>query len=336
MLHERDSERHEIPKTQYAEDVFESLPKVKPGIEIPRIALTRLTSGKDGELKLSAQESAEREGWDPEAVVHARKGNTLLNRSGQLYEVTATDRDHLRIKGIEDGDEGAIFYKPRPTKSKEYTYQLRDRDGNSRKIKVHDAVYRDDSFDTSELLDSIMSSVPAQCLDVFDEVRILKRETSSKGGKFRAEPSLISDTRSITLYVDPDIADPEEEIIQILYHELGHAIAKHLKGSTNPGARWKKAMDADGNSVSEYSAKTRYPKREDHGEIEDFAETVKLYLSTDGAKTDATQRLRKFCENRFAKLDEVFDDLAARQKSSALGRLRKRVFGGETPLHASP
>ena len=315
----------EAHQAHYAENIFQSLPEMEVGVEIPRASVTRLISGKDAALKLSPQESVEGHGWNAEAVVSARKGDQLLNLSGQMYEVVGGDKKRLRIRAIEDGAEGVILYEPRTIKSHEYMYQLRDSAGNSRKIKVHDTVYKDRSLDTSEFLDHIMTSVPAQCLEVFDEVRILKRE-NSKGGKFKAEPALISNTRSITLYVDAE-GYPTAETLETFYHELGHTIAKYLKGNVNPGERWKKAMAADGNSVSEYAAKTRYPKKGDQGEIEDLADTVMMYLATDGAKTDATKILREFCRNRFQKLDEVFEDLAGRRSKGIVGSIRRHLLG---------
>ena len=306
-----------------AEQIFESLPVGEVGIDIPRASVTRLTTGKDTELKLSAQESVERQGWNVDAVSRARKGDALINLSGQVFEVVGGDKRQLRVRDAQSGDEGTILFEPRAVRGHEYNYQLRA-GTRAKKIRVYDGAYKDRSLDTSEFLDSIMASVPAQCLDVFDKIRILKMETTAKTGKFKAEPSLLSDTRSITLYVDAD-GYPTRETVRTFYHELGHAIAKYVKGDVNPGKRWKKAMDADGNSVSEYSAKTRYPNKGDHGEIEDFADTVMLYLATDGAKTPATQTLRDFCQNRFQKLDEVFEDLAKRQSDGIIGGLTRRL-----------
>ena len=315
---------------RYAESIFESLPETEIGKEIPRAYVTRLTTGKDAELKLSAQESVERQGWNAEAVSRARKGDTLINLSGQVFEVVGGDKRQLHIRGAESDEEGTIVFGPQAVKGHEYMYQLRTGE-KTKKIPVHDATYKDRSLDTSDFIDNIMASVPAQCLDVFDEIRILKMETASKAGKFKAEPSLLSNTRSITLYVDAD-GYPTQETIQTFYHELGHAIAKYVKGNVNPGARWKKAMDADGNSVSEYSAKTRYPDKGDHGEIEDLADTIMMYLATDGAKTPATKTLRDFCQNRFKKLDEVFEDLAKRQSDGIIGGLTRRISRPSGPL----
>jgi len=309
---------------RYAEQIFESLPAMEIGTEIRRAAATRLTTGKDAKLKLSAGESVERQGWSAGAVLRARKGDALINRSGQAFKVVSGDKKHLRIRDAESGEEGTIAFEPRAIPAHEYTYQLRG-EGKTKELPVYDSVYKDHSLDTTDFIDSIMSAVPAQCLEVFDEVRIVRLETSAKGGQFKAEPSLLANIKSITLYVEAD-GYPAQETIRTFYHELGHAIAKHLKDDVNPGKRWRRAMQADGNSVSEYSSKARYPDKGDHGEIEDFADSVMLYLATDGAKTPATKTLRDFCQNRFQKLDEVFEDLLERQKGGVVGGLKRRVL----------
>ncbi|MBI4135860.1 hypothetical protein HY477_03950 [Candidatus Uhrbacteria bacterium] len=321
----------EIPTApRYAENIFESLPAMEIGTAMQRAAATRLSTGKDTKLKLSATEAVERQGWSADAVLRARKGDALINRSGQVFEVVSGDKKRLQIRDAESGEGGAIVFEPRAIQAQAYTYQLSG-GGKTKKLRVYDSVYKDRSLDTTDFLDSIMSAVPAQCLDVFDEIRIVRMETTAKGGQFKAEPSLLANTKSITLYVEEG-GYPTKETLRTFYHELGHALARYLKGDVHPGAKWKKAMEADKNSVSEYSAKTRYPRKGDQGEIEDFADTVMMYLATDGAKTPATKTLRDFCQNRFQKLDEVFEDLASRQGSGIIGDLTRRLSKPSGPL----
>ncbi len=194
---------------------------------------------------------------------------------------------------------------------------------HSKKIKVYDSVYKDRSLDTSEFIDSVVGSIPAACMEVFDEIEIHPQNVG-KAGAFRAEPSLFSDRKVLALYVGEE-GYSAKEARETIYHELGHAIAKYFRGTTNPGERYKQAMQADGNAISEYASKTRYPKQNDNGEIEDFADAVMMYLATDGAKSDQARALRDFCKNRFQKLDKIFTDLLARQSLGKLASLKRKI-----------
>ena len=320
MSHERPAVS-ETPQQRYAETVFESLPPVEIGIEIPRASATRLTSGKTTEVKLSVKEKLGREGWDFQELAKVRKGGVLRNYSGELFEVVDVRKGQIKIRNHETGTEGEIVAQSRATKAHEYSYVLRDRAAHSKKVSVYETVYRDASLDTGEFLDAIIQSIPVQCMDVFDEVQIHPK-SSDEGGSIRVEPSLFSDKHVLTLYVDKD-GYITKQAVETLYHELGHAIVKYLKGTMNPGRAWRHCMVEDAYPISEYAAKKRYPKQNDNGETEDFAESVTLYLATDGAKTEKTKSLRKICGNRFEKLDQVFEDLSRRQNSGTFSKLLK-------------
>ena len=316
--------RPEVMKQRFAEDIYDSLPVVETGVEIPRVSATRLASGKDAILNISSRERLGREGWDMDILKLAQKGNLIFNRSGEVYEILEINKGILRVKDRETGTESEIVAQPRNIKAKEYSYNLRNGSRHSRKIKVYDAAFKDDSLDTSGLIDSIVGSIPAQCMEVFDEIQIHPQNTD-KAGNFKAEASLFSDRKVLTLYIDQDNLSMKD-VIETTYHEIGHAIARYLKGTINPGEVWKHAMTADGNNVSEYSVRTKYPKLHDAGETEDFADSVMMYLATDGAKTTQTRTLRDFCNRRFQILDQIFQDLSARQNDSAVSKLAGRVL----------
>jgi hypothetical protein len=310
----------EVPR-RYAETIFESLPSIEVGIDIPRVSATRLSSGKAAEVKLSVKEKLGREGWDYQGLKQARKGGVLRNHSGELFEVLDVARGKIRIKNHETEMEGEIVAESRTIRAHEYAYTLRDRAQHSRKVKVYDTVYRDASVDTSEFIDSIIQSIPVQCMDVFDEIQI-HRESGDTAGSFRVEPALLSDRNVLTIYVN-DEERVTAKAIETLYHELGHAIVKYLKGTPNPGKVWKRCMAEDGHPVSEYADKTKYPELSDDGEVEDIADSVKMYLATDGAKRDQARPLRDFCQSRFEKLDRVFEELERRRNGSLFSRVMK-------------
>ena len=89
------------PKKRYAEEIFESLPEVEMGSEIPKVSLTRLAAGKDAELKLSAREYLERQGWDVDSLAGAGKGSLILHAgSGTFYEVLEVQKGRMKIKDV--------------------------------------------------------------------------------------------------------------------------------------------------------------------------------------------------------------------------------------------
>lgn len=329
------------PKKRYAEEIYASLPEFEPGVNIPRVYPTLLVGGKDTKIQLSIADRLGHEGWDADQVSGSRIGSLLQHRNGDVYEVTAVNKRDKRLEirnRSERGLEGAIIAAPMALSAHEYVYKLRDNAGHSKKIKVFDTVIKRRDLRTSEFINTLVSAIPAQCMEVFDEIQIHRQNT--KAGSFRAEPSLTSERRILNLYVSEDLRFvedaeyPTQEAIETLYHELGHAIVKYLKGSTHPGRRWRKAMEASGNSVSEYASKTRYSRRkgskeDDHGEVEDIAETFRFYFATDGAKVLQAQPLREFVRPRFEELDEAMDYLGNRKNDSLL---RKHIFKPTNPL----
>lgn len=328
-LEGRTPEQRDFPRVQRAEDIFDTLPAVEAGVDVPRVSVTRLTTGQDAVLKLSVKENLGRAGWDYEALRRAQKGETLMNKSGEIFGVVEVARGKIKIRHPENGSENEIIANAASIKAHTYDYKVGDRAKYSRKIRVYDTVYRDRSLETTDFIDDIVRSIPAQCIDVFDEIHIHRE--SGKAGSFRAEPSLLTERKVLTLYVSEE-GHLTVGAIKILYHELGHAIAKFVKGSVHPGKRWRSAMDADGNAVSEYAERTKYPKDGDTGEIEDFADAVMMYLATDGAKRSEVLQLRSACGNRFRKIDEVLDDLADRQRLSMIARLAKGFLGSSSVL----
>lgn len=324
------------PKKRYAEEVYDSLPEIEAGVDIPRVYPTLLASGKDTKIKLSISDRLGREGWDVDQVSGARVGSFLQHRNGDMYEVTRVNNREkkLEIRNTdESGLDGVIIAAPMTLNAHEYDYKISDQSGHSKKVKVFDTVIKRRDLRTAEFINSLIKAIPAQCMQVFDEIQIHKQNI--KAGSFRAEPSLVSERRILNLYVSEDLqyADVEEyptkEAIETLYHELGHAIAKFLKGSMHPGRKWRQAMDTNGNDISEYAVKTKYPrvhgtKEEDHGEVEDIAESFRLYFATDGAKVSQALPLREFVRPRFEKLDEVMEDLAERQRRGKVSKVLNR------------
>jgi len=313
--HNRGKER-----TQYLEDVLSKLRLDEPSGLLTRVSL-RGRSVQNVRKRLPIIDSLSQQGWDPETVLNAKKGDTLHNVTGETFAVTRRVGDTVFI--VNDmGHEGQISCSPKELKAKKYEYQTSD----PRKIQVFDMAYNDDSVDTVEFIDGLVSSIPTQCLDVFQEIQIQK-EAQTGGGKTRVEASLFSNSSVIVIYVDPDIYNLEESK-KTLFHEIGHAVVRYLRGSTNPGERWKKAMADDATPISEYASKTKYPNKGDNGEIEDSAESFMIYVSADGASDSNTSRLREMASNRFRILDEVFQVLAQRQVESIITTLRRQIFGG--------
>lgn len=323
MTEEREHSLDVEPKKRYAEDILRTLPAIEIGRDIPRITVTKLVDGRDTRKKLSTSDLLDQQGWDSEAVLNAKKGDVLMNTTGEIFEVVSVNKGQVAIKNVETDHEGVIVCSARKIKVQKYVYHVADSAGKIRKISVFDMAYRDHSLDTTDLLDGLIKSLPTQCVNIFDEIQIHK-ELSSGGGKLRIEPSLLSDKKIIVLYVDPDIYNLED-VRKTFYHELGHAIVKHFRGIVHPGKKWQQAMQADRNSVSEYAANKRYPKQNDNGEIEDIADSIMLYLAADGAKNADTFELKNFCSNRFRILDSIFDELSQQQMGGIIDAIRRKI-----------
>jgi len=320
----------ENPRKQYAEEIFDRLPEAEIGVDIPRVHSRLLKGGSDTKLKLSAAERMSREGWNPQLVAGTQKGDLISNSiSGEVFEVGDISKARKKVRNPENGNEGLIVAEPIRIAAQEYVYELSDNSRHSKKIKVYDTVYKNRSLATQEFFDSLVKSIPAGCMEVFDEIAIHKL-TSGTGGLFRTEGSLFSDKGIIHLYVNENLFFKEGEYpirgaTEILYHELWHAVVKYLKGSINPGEQWRSTMRSSGKLVSQYAEKKRYPQQNDRdGEVEDIADSGKMYFATDGANTDKTRQLREFVAPRFEKLDGVMGQLKKRQNMNRVMRALKK------------
>ena len=103
------------------------------------------------------------------------------------------------------------------------------------------------------------------------------------------------------------------DVLKTTRHEIGHTIAVKLWKSFEPPAEWIEAINADNVSVSTYG---------DTGSVEDFAEAVMIYLSSDAGKKTASYR--KTYEHRFAYLDKLFE-----AHPEKLGPLRKLIIDSD-------
>lgn len=312
----------------YVEDLVQS-PIGKEGEDIRRVgSVTRLTGGKEVVVKLSTVDSLTREGWNVDALKKASEGDVIFDRFNNPYVVTGVRKGEISIKDAEDENiTGSIRAGSRKIKAHEYTYRVGSSIGKPKVIKVLDMLFKDRSLDTSDFFDDLIGALPAQHFNSVDEIRIFEEPAGGKAGTSQKGCGVLLRPNIINLYLDQGSYDLMG-VLETLYHELGHAIAKAIKRSAHPGKAWKEAMDADLSSLSEYAEKARYPELNDKGEIEDFAEAVRLYLSADGAKTAKYAELRSACENRFRILDELFGNPIYQQQfgvRSAIGRLlRKR------------
>ena len=86
------------------------------------------------------------------------------------------------------------------------------------------------------------------------------------------------------------------ETLQIFRHELGHVVASKYYGQLNPDQRWANAIMADSVVASRYALNSG---------MEDFAETVRVYLSTEGGLH--SPQARWLLARRFALLDEILE-----------------------------
>lgn len=316
---------------RYAEDIFESLPDVEIGKEIKRVTPTQLTGGRDRNLKISVDENLGRQGWSQKALDGVKRGDTVRNyQSGEIFRVLGVKGNVIEIQSSESEFVNYITPQTRNVPSHEYQYQLNDNAGHSKKINVYDAAFLDRSLDTSDFMVELLAAIPADCMHVFDEIQLHKIATQ-KSGISKIEGTVFARNNVITLYIHEDIIAngppyPIKAIIEIFYHEMGHAAVKYLKqGSPNPGEEWRKTMRAGGKPMSEYSEKVRYPQDDDKvGEVEDFAETFRMFCARDGAVDPQSRSLNEFTNPRFPKMRAVFKQLRERQNMGRIQRMFNR------------
>lgn len=312
-----------LPKKKFVMDEFPVMLVGKEAEHVKRTSVSVLSSGKDTTVRLRPSDRITREGWDDEHVFLAQKGDILMNFDGgdldqSMFEVTEVKRGVVHVRNLKDGYVAHISTTPRDVKAHEYRFRVSDSLNKRSEIKVYDMVFKDRSLKTTEFLFDLVAALPAQHFNSVKEIRIDKEggRFSSGSGKFRTESSLLVSDGVLTLYLTPELVEedpiPIGVILGTLYHELGHAIAAAIRGNPHPGPKWTGAMKVDGNELSHYASKTRYKRLygglKDQGEIEDFAEAVALYLSSDGARDIRYKKLREACRNRFEFLDDLFDN----------------------------
>lgn len=314
--------REVVSSKKYAEDSFNGRVVGEEGRHIRHVCPALLSGEVQCRLSLTSVDLLVRDGWDAKEVLSSSVGDTLKLITGQKFRVVAIDgrRKEIHITEIGEGSrmdmegqEGRICFAPRSVKAKRYVYQARDVNEKKKNITIYDLTLGDDESKNgiNEFINELMKALPIQLIHCFDEIRI-SNEAATQDGSFKTEEGVLIDNNVINLHVDPwNMGDPyyRKLMLRTFYHELGHALAKHLMGSPHPGRKWKRAMTSDGNFISKYSELMKYAKiPQDSGEVEDFACTMELYLASDGA-VDREGGLRTACQARFELMDQVFQDL---------------------------
>lgn len=162
---------------------------------------------------------------------------------------------------------------------------------------------------TLKRIEKIVSQLPTDALK--DVKKLIINPFSNKDDSFWEKEYKISDFRSsasagkseINIYTCVKCQLPSK-VLQTMEHELGHIVASRHYGSTTPDASWAAAIKSDGQQVSNYGSKAH---------SEDFAEAMRVYLSTDGGIKNP-ELLRRFA-GRFQILDQIMGvDANARQQ----------------------
>lgn len=160
-------------------------------------------------------------------------------------------------------------------------------------------------------LKEIMSNMPLSQIDSLQRIRI------NFDGDLRS-PFTAASAGSKNLDFFPiTLSGQKEHFQQIAYHELGHLIAQKITGGKFDIPKWNQAIDADARFYGS-STVTNYGNTKPS---EDLAETISLYLATDGGRKlpnsgeklnfyqDGGLTLEKIkgFKNRFAQLDDIFN-----------------------------
>ena len=111
----------------------------------------------------------------------------------------------------------------------------------------------------------------------------------------------------------PDIRTEEQNLVDVLAHELGHVLHVKRFGTPDPGKKWLRAIRRDGTSVSNYG---------DTEPAEDFAEAMRVYIQTDGGTKDS-QAMKDFA-NRFEIIDKLMKK-NMQERTSLFNKFKKAM-----------
>ena len=160
---------------------------------------------------------------------------------------------------------------------------------------------------------TMLASLPSAHLDGIHSIRY-HNFTGPNGWAASAELVESSRTGIVDVFSNGSSVFTRFEWAGNMRHEFGHTVAFKFFGTGHPPPRYLAAMKRDARGISAYG---------DSALTEDFAEAVRVYLSSDGRRSAPILR-RKFAA-RFEFLDELF-----KNEPSKLTLVKKIL--GETTL----
>jgi hypothetical protein len=164
------------------------------------------------------------------------------------------------------------------------------------------------------IADELMASLPLNQADSSGLILLENGEDYLKMANAYAHND--KDTRKISL-LGNHLEQPISRTVDTFWHETGHSIALKLWNSDYlPSIEWERAMSLDGRFVSGYAMTNK---------LEDFAETVKAYIKTDGGRLNP--KLREIYSSRFMLLDRVFAVSSDSLKLEEIIAKKKRELG---------
>jgi len=146
-------------------------------------------------------------------------------------------------------------------------------------------------------IEKLLAAIPLHLEDLHQELRVNEgpKQGSPSANASTTAPNHANKLAVIDLY-KPGMEVKFSKLREGYWHELGHQLGARIFGSTMPEQQWIRAIIEDrGAFVRSYSAAAP---------SEDFADSVRTYLETDGGRLDP--KVRKEFPNRFKLLDRIF------------------------------
>lgn len=204
--------------------------------------------------------------------------------------VARVGADNVSVRPKDDGLPVDVDYHLETVSSYRYEVTVKRPDGSEHVISVDVAIDENGrALQTPEQIRDIVAAMPEAYIGSCAKMRF-----DSNPYAYQEAAATAGDGR-ITFYPcyhEEDAASRQN----IDWHELGHLIAETHYGRFVPDQEWNRAIQADAAVISDYAHVNM---------MEDFAETVMLYVMSDGGRLDPT--MRKNFTARFAILDKIFD-----------------------------
>jgi hypothetical protein len=218
------------------------------------------------------------------------QGDTVSLPGGGRLQVTSRSRERISLRDLVTGAQQWHRVGPPTLPAYLYRVTLTGRSPAKTLEVVVSALpdWRPD-LDALRAVEQVLAALPLEVLGGLDRIRV---------NPFSSAQNAVASFNNGTMDVFPLAFTMPDRLLDLVRHEVGHALAWARFGQLDPGDAWREAMRRDG---------TRQPgfweDQVDKSPSEDFADAVMLYLKTDRGSRDPSAA--EAYSNRFNILDAL-------------------------------